>query len=119
MKRYIIFIILFFLASCQTLGSLGFIEEDPRAPKKVDRSFPSFLSEKWSKVEYAPLISFQSEQDKYKTNHVLKIINDQIYRLKSDSLIINDLNNGRLFSEFALETNKIVSGVSVGYKTFI
>lgn len=119
MKRYIIFIILFFLASCQTLGSLGFIEEDPRAPKKVDRSFPSFLTEKWSKVEYAPLISFQSEQDKYKTNHVLKIINDQIYRLKSDSLIINDLNNGRLFSEFALESNKIVSGVSVGYKTFI
>ena len=48
------FIIFIFLSGCQTLGTLGFIEEDPRAPKKVDRSFPTFASERWSKIEYPP-----------------------------------------------------------------
>ena len=85
------FIIFIFLSGCQTLGTLGFIEEDPRAPKKVDRSFPTFASERWSKIEYPPLINFQSEQDKYIGNHLLKIVNNQVFRLKDNSLIINNI----------------------------
>ena len=113
------FIILIFLSGCQTLGTLGFIEEDPREPKKVDRSFPTFASERWSKIEYPPLINFQSEQDKYIGNHLLKIVNNQVFRLKDNSLIINNISNGRELSEFVLESNTIVSGISVGYQTFV
>ena len=117
--RFFKFFILIFLAGCQTLGTLGFIEEDPRAPKKIDRSFPSFLSERWSKIEYPPLINFQSEQDKYVGNHILKIVNDQVFRLKDNSLVINNISNGKELSEFILESKTIVSGVSIGYKTFV
>ena len=60
MKKSILTLALIFLASCQTLGTLGetfqLIEEDPRAPIDLDTSYDSFSDKKWAKDFITPII---------------------------------------------------------------
>ena len=60
MKKIILLSALIFLASCQTLSTLGetfqLIEEDPRAPTELDTNYDSFLDQKWSKDVITPII---------------------------------------------------------------
>ena len=68
MKKAILISALIFLASCQTLGTLGetfqLIEEDPRAPIDLDTSYDSFSDKKWSKDVITPIIELGFIEEK-------------------------------------------------------
>ena len=53
MKNFYLISTIFLLSSCQTLSSiqetLGFVQEDPNAPVKLDENYESFLDISWEK----------------------------------------------------------------------
>ena len=106
----------FVLLGCQTLG---FVEVDPRAPTKLDLSYPNFLNEVWSKSNSRPLINFGSSGNKYAKNHQFQVSAGSIYKIKNNAAEEYDIENGTLLNSIALEGAEIVSGVTIGYNTLV
>ena len=106
----------FVLLGCQTLG---FVEVDPRAPTKLDLSYPNFLNEVWSKSNSRPLINFGSSGNKYAKNHQFQVSAGSIYKIKNNAAEEYDIENGTLLNSIALEGTEIVSGVTIGYNTLV
>ena len=69
MKNLYLITIIFLLSSCQTLSSiqetLGFVEEDPNAPVKLDENYESFLDISWQKKDRETIIRFKFLWRKY------------------------------------------------------
>ena len=85
MKKIILLSALIFLASCQTLGTLGetfqLIEEDPRAPIDLDTSYDSFSDKKWSKE----IPEYDIAIDGVKFKGLSKEQYELLYRLKGST----------------------------------
>ena len=96
----------FVLLGCQTLG---FVEVDPRAPTKLDLSYPNFLDEVWSKSNSRPLINFGNSGNKYTKNHQFQVSAGSIYKIKNNAAEEYDIENGTLLNSIVLEGNEIVS----------
>ncbi len=123
MKKIILLLTLIFLASCQTLSTLGetfqLIEEDPRAPTEIDINYDSFLIDKWSKEIITPIIELEFFQEKIRPNLFFDITGRKLYLLSEGNLNVIDIDSGNLGDILPLESSKIMSGVTVGYNSYV
>tara|TARA_B100000287_G_scaffold417557_1_gene453466 strand:+ start:603 stop:1781 length:1179 start_codon:yes stop_codon:yes gene_type:complete len=123
MKKIILLLTLIFLASCQTLSTLGetfqLIEEDPRAPTELDINYDSFLIDKWSKEIITPIIELEFFQEKIRPNLFFDITGRKLYLLSEGNLNVIDIDSGNLGDILPLESSKIMSGVTVGYNSYV
>lgn len=122
MKNLYLITVIFLLSSCQTLSSiqetLGFVEEDPNAPVKLDENYESFLDIGWQKKIEKPLLDLSFFGENIESNIFFDINAGTIYNLNEKQLELIDADTGQLSEVFELETDRIISGVSVGYNSF-
>tara|TARA_B100001123_G_scaffold265708_2_gene295859 strand:+ start:3682 stop:4860 length:1179 start_codon:yes stop_codon:yes gene_type:complete len=123
MKKIILLSALIFLASCQTLSTLGetfqLIEEDPRAPTELDINYDSFLDQKWSKDVITPIIELGFFEEKISPNKFFDISGGKVHVIDENNLRIFDATSGGLRDVLPLENDRIMSGVTVGYNSYI
>ena len=123
MKKIILLSALIFLASCQTLSTLGetfqLIEEDPRAPTELDINYDSFLDQKWSKDVITPIIELGFFEEKISPNKFFDISGGKVHLIDESNLRIFDAASGGLRDVLPLENDRIMSGVTVGYNSYI
>ena len=123
MKKIILLSALIFLASCQTLSTLGetfqLIEEDPRAPTELDINYDSFLDQKWSKDVITPIIELGFFEEKISPNKFFDISGGKVHLIDESNLRIFDATSGGLRDVLPLENDRIMSGVTVGYNSYI
>ena len=123
MKKIILLSALIFLASCQTLSTLGetfqLIEEDPRAPTELDINYDSFLDQKWSKDVITPIIELGFFEEKISPNKFFDISGGKVHLIDESNLRIFDAASGGLRDVLPLESDRIMSGVTVGYNSYI
>ena len=122
MKNFYLLGFIFMLSSCQTLSSiqetLGFVEEDPNAPMKLDENYESFLDVSWQKKIEKPLLDLSFFEENIESNKFFDINAGIIYNLNEKQLELINTDTGQLNKVFELETDRIISGVSVGYNSF-
>ena len=123
MKKLILPLTLILLASCQTLSNLGItfqlIEEDPRAPTELDTSYDNFLNIKWSKEEVTPIINLGFFEDNIKPNIFFDISGDNVYSIEKNNLRVFESESGMLKNQLPLESDMIMSGITVGYNSYV
>lgn len=116
MKQILKIISIFILASCQTLG---FTQEDPNGPVKLDLNYESFMSESWVNKAETPLINFNFFGENIESEMFFDINGTTIFSLNENQLDLINYDSGELLNSLELETSRIISGVSVGYNTFL
>ena len=123
MKKIILLSALIFLASCQTLSTLGetfqLIEEDPRAPTELDTNYDSFLDQKWSKDVITPIIELGFFEEKIRPNKFFDVSGGKVHVIDEGNLRIFDATSGGLRDVLPLENDKIMSGITVGYNSYV
>ena len=123
MKKIQIIITLIFLTSCQTLNNLGItfqlIEEDPRAPTELDTSYNNFLEIAWSKEVVRPIIELSFLEEKIRPNIFFDLSGGNLYSLNQENLRVFELSSGKLKNVLPTESDKIMSGITVGYNSYI
>tara|TARA_A100001035_G_scaffold145823_1_gene114660 strand:- start:1285 stop:2463 length:1179 start_codon:yes stop_codon:yes gene_type:complete len=123
MKKLTLLLTLILLASCQTLSNLGItfqlIEEDPRAPTELDTSYDNFLNIKWSKEEVTPIINLGFFDESIKPNIFFDISGGNVYSIEKNNLRVFESESGKLTNELPLESDKIMSGITVGYNSYV
>ena len=123
MKKVILISALIFLASCLTLGTLGetfqLIEEDPRAPIDLDTSYVSFSDKKWSKDVITPIIELGFFEEKIKPNRFFDISGGKVYSIEESNLNVFDIGSGALRDVLPLDNDKIMSGITIGYNSYV
>jgi len=123
MKKLILPLTLILLASCQTLSNLGItfqlIEEDPRAPTELDTSYDNFLNKKWSKEEVTPIINLGFFDESIKPNIFFDISGGNVYSIEKNNLRVFESESGKLKNELPLESDKIMSGITIGYNSYV
>ena len=123
MKKPFIIFSLLSLMSCQSFQSsfesLGLVDEDPNAPVELDQSYESFLDSKWKIPSSKPLINFDFFAENIEANKFFALAGSTLYVINDKVLNSFDYNTGELKNSFELETNRIMSGVTVGYNSFV
>tara|TARA_B000000565_G_scaffold242262_1_gene207691 strand:+ start:1796 stop:2974 length:1179 start_codon:yes stop_codon:yes gene_type:complete len=123
MKKLTLLLTLILLASCQTLSNLGItfqlIEEDPRAPTELDTSYDNFLNIKWSKEEVTPIINLGFFDESIKPNIFFDISGGNVYSIEKNNLRVFESESGKLKNELPLESDKIMSGITIGYNSYV
>ena len=123
MKKTFIIFSLLSLMSCQSFQSsfesLGLVDEDPNAPVELDQSYESFLDSKWKIPSSKPLINFDFFAENIEANKFFALAGSTLYVINDKVLNSFDYNTGELKNSFELETNRIMSGVTVGYNSFV
>ena len=123
MKKPFIIFSLLSLMSCQSFQSsfesLGLVDEDPNAPVELDQSYESFLDSKWKIPSSKPLINFDFFSENIEANKFFALAGSTLYVINDKVLNGFDYNTGELKNSFELETNRIMSGVTVGYNSFV
>ena len=99
--------------------TLGLVEEDPNAPVKLDENYESFLDVNWKKKVDKPLLDLSFFGENIESNIFFDINAGTIYNLNEKQLELIDADTGQLSEVFELETDRIISGVSVGYNSFL
>lgn len=116
MKQILKIISIFILASCQTLG---FTQEDTNSPVKLDLNYESFMSESWINKAETPLINVKFFGENIESEMFFDINGTTIFSLNENQLDLINYDSGELLNSLELETSRIISGVSVGYNTFL
>jgi outer membrane protein assembly factor BamB len=116
MKQILKIISIFILASCQTLG---FTQEDPNAPVKLDLNYESFMSESWTNKAEIPLIDFNFFDENIESEMFFDLNGTTVFAVNKNQLVLTNYDSGQILESFELETSRIISGVSVGYNTFL
>ena len=105
-----------FLASCQTLG---LVQEDPNGPVKLDLNYESFMTESWLNKAETSLINFDFFSENIESEIFFDLNGTTIFIINDDQLNLIDYDSGVTEKTFILETKRIISGISVGYNTFL
>ena len=116
MKQILKIISIFILASCQTLG---FNQEDPNGPVKLDLNYESFMSESWTNKAEIPLINFNFFDENIESEMFFFFFWTTVFAVNNNQLVLTNYDSGQILKSFELETSRIISGVSVGYNTFL
>ena len=116
MKQILKIISIFILASCQTLG---FTQEDPDGPVKLDLNYESFMTESWTNEAETPLINFNFFGENIESEMFFDLNGTTVFAVKENQLVLTNFDSGEVLKSFELETSRIISGVSVGYNTFL
>lgn len=104
------------LASCQTLG---LVQEDPNGPVKLDLNYESFMSESWNKKAETSLINLDFFSENIESELFFDLNATTVFVIKDQQLDLIDYDTGEIDRSFNLETDRIISGISVGYNTFL
>ena len=116
MKQILKIISIFILASCQTLG---FTQEDPNGPVKLDLNYESFMTESWTNKAEIPLINFNFFDENIESEMFFDLNGTTVFAVNKNQLVLTNYDSGQILKNFELETSRIISGVSVGYNTFL
>ena len=116
MKQILKIISIFILASCQTLG---FTQEDPNGPVKLDLNYESFMTESWTNKAEIPLINFNFFDENIESEMFFDLNGTTVFAVNKNQLVLTNYDSGQILKSFELETSRIISGVSVGYNTFL
>ena len=116
MKQILKIISIFILASCQTLG---FTQEDPDGPVKLDLNYESFMTESWTNEAETPLINFNFFDENIESEMFFDLNGTTVFAVNENQLVLTNFDSGEVLKSFELETSRIISGVSVGYNTFL
>ena len=116
MKQILKIISIFILASCQTLG---LTQEDPNGPVKLDLNYESFMSESWTNRAEIPLINFNFFDENIESEMFFDLNGTTVFVVNKNQLVLTNYDSGQILKSFELETSRIISGVSVGYNTFL
>ena len=116
MKQILKIISIFILASCQTLG---FTQEDPDGPVKLDLNYESFMTESWTNEAETPLINFNFFGENIESEMFFDLNGTTVFAVNENQLVLTNFDSGEVLKSFELETSRIISGVSVGYNTFL
>lgn len=116
MKQILKIISIFILASCQTLG---FTQEDPDGPVKLDLNYESFMTESWTNKAETPLINFNFFDENIESEMFFDLNGTTVFAVKENQLVLTNFDSGEVLKIFELETSRIISGVTVGYNTFL
>ena len=116
MKQILKIISIFILASCQTLG---FTQEDPDGPVKLDLNYESFMTESWTNKAETPLINFNFFDENIESEMFFDLNGTTVFAVNENQLVLTNFDSGEVLKSFELETSRIISGVSVGYNTFL
>ena len=116
MKQILKIISIFILASCQTLG---FTQEDPNGPVKLDLNYESFMTESWTNEAEIPLINFNFFDENIESEMFFDLNGTIVFAVNENQLVLTNFDSGEVLKSFELETSRIISGVSVGYNTFL
>ena len=116
MKQILKIISIFILASCQTLG---FTQEDPDGPVKLDLNYESFMTESWTNKAETPLINFNFFDENIESEMFFDLNGTTVFAVNKNQLVLTNYDSGQILKNFELETSRIISGVSVGYNTFL
>lgn len=116
MKQILKIISFFILASCQTLG---LTQEDPSGPVKLDLNYESFMTESWTNKAEIPLINFNFFDENIESEMFFDLNGTTVFAVNENQLVLTNFDSGEVLKSFELETNRIISGVSVGYNTFL
>ena len=104
------------LVSCQTLG---LVQEDPNGPVKLDLNYESFMSESWNKKAETSLINLDFFSENIESELFFDLNATTVFVIKDQQLDLIDYDTGEIDRSFNLETDRIISGISVGYNTFL
>ena len=104
------------LVSCQTLG---LVQEDPNGPVKLDLNYESFMSESWNKKAETSLINLDFFSENIESELFFDLNGTTVFVIKDQQLDLIDYETGEVNRSFNLETDRIISGISVGYNTFL
>lgn len=116
MKLVFKIISILLLASCQTLG---LVQEDPNGPVKLDLNYESFMSESWNKKAETSLINLDFFSENIESELFFDLNGTTVFVIKDQQLDLIDYETGEVNRSFNLETDRIISGISVGYNTFL
>ena len=116
MKQILKIISIFILASCQTLG---FTQDDPNGPVKLDLNYESFMTESWTNKAEIPLINFNFFDENIESEMFFDLNGTTVFAVNKNQLVLTNYDSGQILKNFELETSRIISGVSVGYNTFL
>jgi len=116
MNHLLKLISILFLASCQTLG---LVQEDPNGPVKLDLNYESFMTESWLNKAETSLINFDFFSENIESEIFFDLNGTTIFIINDDQLNLIDYDSGVTEKTFILETKRIISGISVGYNTFL
>ena len=116
MNNLLKLISILFLASCQTLG---LVQEDPNGPVKLDLNYESFMTESWLNKAETSLINFDFFSENIESEIFFDLNGTTIFIINDDQLNLIDYDSGVTEKTFILETKRIISGISVGYNTFL
>ena len=116
MKLVFKIISILLLASCQTLG---LVQEDPNGPVKLDLNYESFMSESWNKKAETSLINLDFFSENIESELFFDLNATTVFVIKDQQLDLIDYDTGEIDRSFNLETDRIISGISVGYNTFL
>lgn len=116
MNHLLKLISILFLASCQTLG---LVQEDPNGPVKLDLNYESFMTESWLNKAETSLINFDFFSENIESEIFFDLNGTTIFIINDDQLNLIDYDSGVTENTFILETKRIISGISVGYNTFL
>ena len=104
------------LVSCQTLG---LVQEDPNGPVKLDLNYESFMSESWNKKAETSLINLDFFSENIESELFFDLNGTTVFVIKDQQLDLIDYETGEVNRSFNLETDRVISGISVGYNTFL
>ena len=104
------------LVSCQTLG---LVQEDPNGPVKLDLNYESFMSESWNKKAETSLINLDFFSENIESELFFDLNATTVFVIKDQQLDLIDYDTGEIDRSFNLETDRVISGISVGYNTFL
>ena len=104
------------LVSCQTLG---LVQEDPNGPVKLDLNYESFMSESWNKKAETSLINLDFFSENIESELFFDLNASTVFIIKDQQLDLIDYDTGEIDRSFNLETDRVISGISVGYNTFL
>ena len=116
MKLVFKIISILLLASCQTLG---LVQEDPNGPVKLDLNYESFMSESWNKKAETSLINLDFFSENIESELFFDLNGTTVFVIRDQQLDLIDYETGEVNRSFNLETDRIISGISVGYNTFL
>ena len=118
-------LIIFLITGCQSLNNIGnnigstigFIEEDPFAPTKIQTDYKNFLKSNWIKRNTNSFKFSELGKKRPAKNLFFASSGDRLFSV-FDNLEVIDINTGETLNEILINES-VMSGVAAGYGVFV
>ena len=103
------------MASCQTLG---FNQEDPNGPVKLDLNYESFMSESWTNKAEIPLINFNFFDENIESEMFFDLNGTTVFAVNKNQLVLTNYDSGQILKSFEFWNFACFCGVAWMAKHF-